>query len=370
MGVDLAMALPGRYYTDESIHRRELDAVFGRTWQYAGHVGELAEPGDYFVFSVLDEPLFCVRDGDGVVRAFYNVCRHRGHELLQGNGNRKRIVCPYHAWTYGLNGQLQRAPNSQSMPGFDASCVRLQEVKVEVFCGFVFVNLDVQAESMAKWYPGVDRELREFVPDIDELREAKRFEIDERCNWKVSVENHSECYHCRLNHPTFSTGVVKPETYNILPQGHCLRHTTQCANLERMSYPVDLEANAHAGDYSTWLLWPGVSFQVYPGNVLNSYVWQPLGVDRVRIVRRWYTLGGESDEFIDRLAQQDLDTTVAEDVRLVESVQRGLNSRGYVPGPLVIDPNQGVNSEHSVQALHRWLLEALGDERQGQVARA
>ena len=370
MGVDLAMALPGRYYTDESIHRRELDAVFGRTWQYAGHVGEVAEPGDYFVFSVLNEPLFCVRDGEGVVRAFYNVCRHRGHELLQGKGNRKRIVCPYHAWTYGLNGQLQRAPNSQSMPGFDASCVRLQEVKVEVFCGFVFVNLDIQAESMAKWYPGVDRELREFVPDIDELREAKRFEIEERCNWKVSVENHSECYHCRLNHPTFSTGVVKPETYNILPHGHCLRHTTQCANLERMSYPVDLEANAHAGDYSTWLLWPGVSFQVYPGNVLNSYVWQPLGVDRVRIVRRWYTLGGESDEVIDRLAQQDLDTTVGEDVRLVESVQRGLNSRGYVPGPLVIDPNQGVNSEHSVQALHRWLLEALGDERQGQVARA
>ncbi len=364
MSVDLDTALPGRYYTDESIRRRESDTVFAHTWQYAGHVGEIAEPGDYFTFSVLNEPLFCIRDQEGVIRAFYNVCRHRAHELLQGCGNRRRIVCPYHAWTYDLSGRLQRAPNSQSTPGFDVGCVRLQEVKVEVLCGFVFVNLDREAEPMEKWYPNVARELREFVPDIDDLREAMRFDIEERCNWKVSIENYNECYHCRLNHPTFATGVVKPETYNIKPQGHCLRHTTECANLERMSYPVDLQANAHAGDYSSWFLWPGISFQVYPGNILNTYVWRPSGVDRVSILRGWYSSGGQSNEVIERLAQQDLDTTVAEDVRLVESVQRGLSSRGYIPGPLVIDPNQGVNSEHSLQALHRWLLEALGDERQ------
>ena len=153
--------------------------------------------------------------------------------------------------------------------------------------------------------------------------------------------------------------MVKPETYDVQPQGYCLRHTTECQNLERMSYPIDLKSNKHAGDYSSWFLWPMFSFQVYPGNVLNTYHWQPLAVDRVRVIRGWYTNSGEESEVIRALARQDRETTVEEDIRLVESVQRGLNSRGYRPGPLVLDPNFGVLSEHSVAALQQWMREAV-----------
>jgi len=145
-----------------------------------------------------------------------------------------------------------------------------------------------------------------------------------------------------------------------MPQGHRLRHTTECANLERMTYPIDPDSSEHAGDYSSWFLWPGMSFQVYPGNVLNTYFWQPLDVRNVAVYRGWYTIDGKpSSVVIDALAQQDLDTAVAEDIRLVESVQRGLASKGYNPGPLIIDPRHGVNSEHSVKALNDWLLTAL-----------
>ena len=126
-----------------------------------------------------------------------------------------------------------------------------------------------------------------------------------------------------------------------------------------MTYPIDLDANEHAGDYSSWYLWPLFSFQVYPGNVLNTYHWRAISTEEVILWRGWYTIGGIKSDVIDKLAIQDRDTTVEEDIHLVESVQRGLNSRGYRPGPLVLDPNCGVNSEHSIRALQEWMREAV-----------
>ena len=214
---------------------------------------------------------------------------------------------------------------------------------------------------MSDWYPGVEAELRAFVPGIDDLAPASWVDVPERCNWKVTVENYSECYHCKLNHPTFASGVIEPETYNVAPQGHCLRHTTRSANLERMTYPIDLDANEHAGDYSSWFLWPSFSFQVYPGNMLNTYLWRPDDAGHTTVWRGWFSSAGNMDDVLTGLIQQDLETTVAEDIRLVESVQQGLSCRGYRPGPLVIDPSQGLNSEHSIAALYGWYREAMTD---------
>jgi phenylpropionate dioxygenase-like ring-hydroxylating dioxygenase large terminal subunit len=267
-------------------------------------------------------------------------------------------VCPYHAWSYELSGELRSGPNIRVVPGLDKREICLTEVPIEDFHGFLFANLDPHAKPMDEWYPNVREELGEFVPHIRELKPLEWVEIPESCNWKVSVENYSECYHCSINHPTFSTGVVKPETYDIQPQGHCLRHTTECQNLDRMSYPIDLASNPHAGEYSSWFLWPMFSFQVYPGNVLNTYHWRPHGPDQCTVWRGWYTMGGVDSEVIRRLAIQDRATTVEEDIRIVESVQRGLKSKGYRPGPLVLDPQCGVNSEHSIEKLQQWMREA------------
>jgi len=356
---DPVLSLSARYYTDPAIYRRELDGLLSSTWQYAGHISQLQNTGDYFCFEVAEQNLFCVRDESNAIRSFYNVCQHRAHELLEGSGNARALSCPYHSWTYALSGQLKSAPNMRAVPGFDAGKICLSEVRTEEFCGFVFVNLNPTAEPMDTWFPNVREELSAFVPGIEELKPLLHVEALERCNWKVSVENYSECYHCQKCHPTFSTGVVKPSTYDIRPQGYCLRHTTECQNLEKMTYEIDPEANTHAGDYSSWFLWPMFSFQVYPGNVLNTYIWRTAGVDRVRAIRGWYTPGGEDSAVIRDLAQQDRETTVQEDIELVESVQRGLKSRGYRPGPLVVDPAGGVNSEHSIKALQQWMREAV-----------
>ena len=355
---EVVRSLRAHYYTDPDIYVRETRGLFARTWQFAGQSSRLKEPGDYFTFEIAGESLFSVMGRDGAIRTFYNVCQHRAHQLLEGEGKTRVIVCPYHAWTYELTGELRSGPNIGSVPGFDRSDICLTEVRTELFLGFVFVNLDMQAEPMDCWYPGVREGLEAFVPHHPELEPVEWVKVEERCNWKVSVENYSECYHCSLNHPTFSMGVVKPETYDIQPHGYCLRHRTECQNLDRMTYPIDARM-PHADEYSSWFLWPLFSFQVYPGNLLNTYHWQPMGVDRVVVWRGWYARNRHELTVVKDLAVQDRETTVEEDIRLVESVQRGLSSRGYVPGPLVLDPCCGVNSEHSIQAIQSWMREAV-----------
>jgi len=358
---DPIRSLEARYYTDPAVYEIEKKYLLASTWQFAGHISQVENPGDYFTFSVAGENLFCIRGKDQIIRAFYNVCQHRAHELVEGQGNTKLIICPYHAWTYELGGQLRSGPNIQSTPGFVRSQICLTSVSIENFHGFLFVNLDENAKSMDEWFPHVRSELKDYVPHIDSLRPVEYVEIVEKTNWKVSIENYSECYHCARNHPTFSTGVIKPQTYDIQPQGYCLRHRTECQDdLSDMTYSIDLDSNAKAGQYSSWFLWPLFSFQVYPGNVLNSYHWR-LGkhVDEVTLYRGWYAFDARSEHIARQLAKQDRETTVAEDIVLVESIQRGLNSRGYKPGPLVLDPRGGVNSEHSILVIQNWVKEAV-----------
>ena len=354
-------SLAARYYTDPNIFEIETRGLFASCWQFAGHASQLQAPGDYFTFELAGESLFCVMGRDGGISTFYNVCQHRAHQLVSGSGNARMITCPYHAWTYELDGRLRGAPNMKVVDGFSRDDICLTAVPTENFCGFLFVNLDPDAKPMDEWFPGVRDELAAHVPQIDRLRPLEWVEIPEACNWKVSVENYSECYHCTLNPQAFATGIVKPETYDIQPQGYCLRHTTECQNLDAMSYPIDVDSNAYAGVYSSWFLWPMFSFQVYPGNVLNSYHWRAVDADHVVVWRGWYSVDGADSDVVRQLAQQDRDTTVAEDIGLVESVQRGLGSRGYRPGPLVIDPRCGVNSEHSIAVLQGWMRAAVDD---------
>ncbi|MEZ5924627.1 MAG: aromatic ring-hydroxylating dioxygenase subunit alpha [Hyphomicrobiaceae bacterium] len=351
-------ALEPHYYTDPVIWRRELATLLANTWQFAVHASAIPNTGDYATLRIAGEDLFAIRGKAGEIRTFYNVCQHRAHQLVSGTGNAKLVSCPYHAWTYELDGRLRAAPNSASVPGFDRQAVCLSEVRTEVFCGFVFVNLDATAKPMSEWFPNVEAELRSYVSHIDRLKPIEWVEIPESCNWKVSVENYSECYHCSLNHPTFAKGVIDPQSYDIQPQGYCLRHTTKSANLDRMTYPIDMSV-PHAGDYSSWFLWPMFSFQVYPGNTLNTYHWRADSHDRCTVWRGWYTIDGQENEAIRKLAKQDRATTVEEDIRIVESVQKGLRSRGYKPGPLVLDPKCGLNSEHSIAALNRWMREGV-----------
>ena len=350
-------ALHPRCYTDPEVFARERERLFFRTWQFAGHVSRLRNAGDYLTLDVLGQGLFVVRGEDGDLHAFHNVCQHRAHELLSGAGNRARITCPYHGWTYTLDGSLRGAPGARHTPGFDASCIRLQPVRHEVFCGFVFVNLDHDAASMDERFPEAREQIEALAPGIDTLEFHTEHHAEEHCNWKVAVENYNECYHCARVHPTFSTGVVDPSSYRIVTGRHVLRHMAHAPAPGRGAYAVD----AGARDYGSWFLWPAAAIQIYPGRVVNTYHWRPHEVQATRVHRGWYFPAGAVAEDRARLVELDRTTTFAEDLALVNAVQRGLNSRGYRPGPLIIDPAGGIESEHSIAALQGWWREALGE---------
>ncbi len=351
-----AQALPGRYYTDPEIFARIRDRVFFRTWQFACHESRIPETGDYYAFSILDQDLFIVRQKDGSLRCFYNVCQHRAHPLVQGSGRVRVLVCPYHAWSYGLDGHLRGARGTKDQPGFDRSGICLSEVRLERFCGFLFVNLDPEARPMAEVFRGVEDALKALCPDIEDRVFAQEHEAPEFCNWLVAVENYNECYHCRIVHPTFSSGVIDPQSYHIRPfseAAQCLHHTAKAQSGELAWYDTS------GSDYGSFFLWPTFSLQIYPSGLVNTYHWRPQEVCGTQVHRGWYSKDGVVDDALQKVIDLDRETTFAEDLKLVKSVQRGLGSRGYRAGRLVVNPAGGIDSEHSIATLQDWLREAI-----------
>jgi phenylpropionate dioxygenase-like ring-hydroxylating dioxygenase large terminal subunit len=345
-------ALPGRAYTDPAVLTRELDTVFPRTWQLVGHVGQIPNDGDYLTATVGDQGVVVLRHA-GHVRAMFNVCQHRGHELLTADaGHVHRITCPYHAWTYDRSGRLLRAR------GADVGPLCVPPVSVESLGGFLFVNLDPDATPLDDYVPGVADELAVLEPKSERrvLTWTNTAVVD--ANWKLAIENYNECYHCPNVHTTFTTGIVARASYRIASSGNCVRHTARAT--ARTAYRRDTDDDV----YSSFFVWPVSSIQCYPGRVLNTFRWVPLAVDRTLLIRQWWfehaAITPEQQEIIDL----DWDTTVAEDLQLLASVQRGMRSRGYRPGPLVLDPSgiADTNSEDPVLHLQHLVATAADDE--------
>lgn len=348
---DLTIGLDVRYFNDEDIFGKVRDNIYFKTWQIACHSSQVSRVGDYFSFSIFDQDIFIVRGSDNMLRAFYNVCQHRGHRLVDGQGSKRSIVCPYHAWTYDLEGRLKRAPNSDKVEGFDALKICVPQIRLEEFLGFVFVNLDENCATMDEMYPGVRRAVLKLCPDIEQRQFAHEHTAEEGCNWLIAVENYNECYHCRMVHREFAKGVIDPKSYRIVPfgDGKVLKHSSKAAKEDTAWM------NHGDSDYGSFFLWPSFSVQVYPGGIVNSYHWRPLGVDDTRVHRGWYSSDGTVDESLQKVIDLDRDTTFAEDLSLVRNVQRGITSRGYTPGPLIIDKNGSIDSELSIAALHQWM---------------
>ncbi len=349
------LGLSAEYFTDIGVHEQIKHKVFFKTWQFACHESRVRRKGDYFTLSLLDQDIVIVRDEKMQLKAFYNVCQHRGHRLLEGLGNKQRISCPYHSWTYDLAGRLIAAPNSGSVSGFDPSSICIPKIRIENFLGFVFINLDEQAPGMDECYPGVREAILDLCPDIEARQYASEHHVNEGCNWLTAVENYNECYHCKLAHAEFAKGIIDPASYSIVPfgQGRVLEHTSKASQSSQAWY--DMQGSGYASYY----LWPTSSIQIYPGGVVNTYHWRPLSVDDVCVYRGWYSDDGAITHTLQKVIDLDRETTFSEDLKLVRNVQRGLCSMGYRPGPLIVDPAGGIDNELSIAVLHEWLRESL-----------
>lgn len=361
-----SFAPEGAYYTDPATYEAEIAAIFRREWQYVCHQSELTSPGDYRVTEIGEQSIYVIRDRDRELRAFHNVCQHRGHQLLVGQGTvAGSVQCPYHSWMYSFAGELRAAPKHREVPGFDKACVRLATVRLEVVAGFVFVNLDDDADSLRERAPSFETRMLAMVPDADELQYVTHQDYDIAANWKVVSENFLEAYHVGHSGPAHDglAKVVDLPTYRGERDGVVLEYLGIADDVAGLPYATDGRRSWPGRPFGLQqiFLWPNVSFSVFPGaNMLFVFLIAPAGVERVAERIIYYSLDGTADRGAQGCIDWINDDLGVEDVELVESVQRGLNSSGYRPGRLMVDADQtAVWSEHYVHHFNRLTVDAV-----------
>ena len=208
--------LPWSWYTDPAVHRLEQERIFRRSWQYVGRTDEVSQPASFATTRAGDVPVLLVRDEDSVLRAFVNVCRHRGSLVCTGSGRRRTLQCPYHAWTYGLDGRLLTAPRLDREDGADTEGLGLVPLRLETWGPFAFVNPDPDSPQLSEFLGDVPEQVGDAGIDVSALRFLRRSESEVAANWKVCAENYLECYHCPTAHPGFSDVVdVSAGSYNL-----------------------------------------------------------------------------------------------------------------------------------------------------------
>jgi len=344
--------LPGAWYTDPKIFKREQKRIFRRTWQYVGLTEQVARPGDFFTCRIDTVPLVVARDEAGQLRAFVNVCRHRGSQLVSdGCGNRKTLQCLYHAWTYNLDGSLRAAPGSKDEPGFKKEELGLLSVQIAAWGPFLFVNLDPQAPPLQEMLGELPQLVEDTGLPLNAIKRRVSRTYDIKANWKVVVDNYLECYHCPIAHPSF-TNLIDLDNYYVTEYDYFSAQTgpvRDSAKDGKGSNLYAIGAGVQAGFYA--FLWPNFMVNIYPGpgNVsLNLIV--PVDPHRTLAIYEYCfvdAVGAEEErdfvKFIDQVQQ--------EDIVLCESVQRGLRSGFFDQGRLMLSRENGLR--HFQKLVHR-----------------
>ncbi len=330
--------LPQRYFVSPEIFTGEQDKIFSAHWVCVGHQSQIAKPGDYFVAEVAGESLIIVRDQRSTVRGFYNVCRHRGTRLCENqSGQVRAIQCPYHAWTYGLDGRLIGAPHMDDVPGFDKAEHSLHDVNLALWEGLIFVNLADEPIPLEEWFAP----LAGKFGNISILRSAKRIEYDVRANWKLIFENYSECYHCPGVHPTLAKLTPYDSAENDLCEGPFLggfmpimkgKSLTMTGNACALPVgDINGDDNNRVFYYS---IFPNMLLSMHPDYVMVHQLW-PQSPDRTLIQCDWFFHPEAFDrpDFHPNDAIEFWDMTNKQDWHVCELSQQGITSRAYQPGP-------------------------------------
>jgi len=350
--------MPARFYTSEEIFQQEKEAIFYKTWHYAGHVSQAADAGSYFTTRIHEQNVFVARGRDNNLRAFYNVCAHRGHELLAGCGKKNVITCPYHAWAYDFDGQLLSARNSENVAGFNKCEFSLKPVKLEVFCGMVMVNLDPEATAFSEQFAGLEDEIKQYLPSVDDLEFAQRDTFEVASNWKILVDNFVECYHCSPAHKDF-VDLVDMNSYRTITHK---RYSSQCAAAPRSTKNTAYAFEPGEIDfgYAGFFVWPNITLWIYPGEAnLSVLQMNPLATAASIEYQDWFTPGGTLSPQLKAAADYQKEVLQPEDIGLCESVQRGLYSKGYNQGRFIVDRDKTELSEHAVHHFQSMVVAAL-----------
>jgi phenylpropionate dioxygenase-like ring-hydroxylating dioxygenase large terminal subunit len=346
------LTFPARWYSDPDIYAFELERIFTRSWQYAGPLFRLSEPGDHIVCQVGHVPVLVTRDLQGELHGFVNVCRHRAFPVALEDGNRKTLQCGYHAWTYDLDGRLRKAPRSEREAEFDPAEFCLLPVAVDTWNELVFVNPWSEAPPLREAFPEFEPLASERGLDFAGYRYCGRYTYEVPANWKVWVENGSECYHCPTIHThSFSDAfVTKPEVYEYVDG---IRVLGQFTEYNPRGKEYGRTANDGDRQFRYAFLWP-TTFLVqddyvgFPGMII------PTGPESCRFIADMFARPDADDETIEHLMEM-WNRTLSEDTEAVGLQQPGLRSQMVPHGRLM------PASESAIARFHRMVWEAFSE---------
>jgi glycine betaine catabolism A len=338
-----ARTMPAAYYTSPEILREEVERIFARQWSCVGRASRIAQPGDYFLRTIAGESLIILRDRRGELRAFFNVCRHRGTQLCRAPSGQfsETIQCPYHAWTYTTDGRLVGAPHMSEVDGFEKGDYPLHAAAIAEWEGFLFVNIASEPEPFASWIAPIASRLGRF--GLGALRVGHSVTYDVHANWKLVFQNYSECLHCPTIHPELSAVLPYQSGANDLIEGPFLggymeiKAPHASATLSGRACGLAISASLPDDDRGRayyYSLMPNWLLSVHPDYV-NYYLLTPNGVDRTIVESEWmfHAENEGNPAFNPADAIGFWDATNRQDWDIVERSQAGISSRRYVPGP-------------------------------------
>ncbi len=338
-----ASTIPAEWYFDPRIAELERRRVFGSSWQLAGRTAQVAAPGQYITTEIAGEPIVVVRGADGVLRAFFNVCRHHAAAVVtEPAGTATLFRCPYHGWSYGSSGELKGVPEFQGVCNFDRDANGLRPVRVDTWENFVFVNLDSAAGSLSEFLGTLTARVRPL--ELRRLRfvESRRYDLN--CNWKVFVDNYLDGgYHVPHLHKGLNS--VLDYTHYTVENGERfnVQSSPMCAPSED---PATASTRTGARAWYFWL-YPNFMLNWYEG-VMDTNLVIPRGVDRTVVVFDFYFAG--EDAARNRQSMDVSERIQQEDVAICESVQHGLRSQAYQAGRLSVRREAGEHLFHRLLA--------------------
>jgi choline monooxygenase len=331
--LECAETIPSSWYTDPRFHELDKMAIFNQSWHGVGHLSRLKNIGDYIIATVADNPIIVVRGQDGKLRAFYNVCKHRGGPLAMEDGCGKVLQCKYHGWTYLLDGSLRGTPKFDRTELFDKKDYGLVPVNVDVWEGIVFVKLDLNAQPVQNYFKGIAERIAPI--SLSTKRFYKRVTYNVRCNWKVYVDNYLEGYHLPFVHP---------ELCNLLD---FQQYVTETFDWHSLQYsPIQAKENIYgaAGEMAFYyFVYPNFMLNILPDRLQTNLV-LPDGHDKCIVLFDYYYDDVESDQARTR-ARADIEYShkiQLEDIEICEHVQKGLQSRAYDKGRFSPEMENGV----------------------------
>jgi phenylpropionate dioxygenase-like ring-hydroxylating dioxygenase large terminal subunit len=353
--LDRGLSLPASWYTDPAFVEQERERIFRHTWQYIGRAEQLARPGDFITGSAGEIPIVVVRS-DGGLKGFVNVCRHRRHEVMSGTGNKQLLQCPYHAWTYDLEGCLKTAPRSEREEAFHKEDYPLLSVLVDVWGPWVFVNPDLHARPLTHFLGELPQIIANSGLNLMQLKFYHRKAWASNANWKVMIENYLECYHCPIQHPGFSAVIaVDPDAYSLRSYEWFASQvgSVRAAVLERKGQKRVYDARGAITQAQYHFFWPNFTLNINPGHPnLSLDVWCPDSPGRTRGFSEQYFGPDVPEDWATELMAFN-DQVAAEDDRLTDAVQRGLQCGLPTQGRFLLQ------SEHLVVHFQKLVLAAL-----------